>query len=131
MKKNVFLFIAIFGMFVFLSCDTNKEVLKDVPVDQLEKTITLTMSDTLKIEIPTNPTTGFKWYLVNKIKPKTIEELDRKFVENEETMDMVGGGGMDIWRFLPVKKGTTYLHFKYMREDGKTKKENYYKIIVE
>ena len=130
MKKFVIILtITVFGMYLIQSCDAQKEVLKNVPEDKLEKTYTVTETDTLIIKLVSNPTTGFKWYLTNKIKPKVIVEYNREYVKDDRTMDMVGAGGYDIWRFLPNKKGETYLHFIYQREDGKTEKEKFFKII--
>jgi len=130
MKKYIFLSVLVFGMYLFQACDTKKEVVKDVPADKLENTYSVNMTDTLKIELASNPTTGFKWYLANKIKPKVITEFDREFIKDDRTMDMVGAGGYDTWRFLPAKSGETYLHFVYKREDGKTKGEKYFKIVI-
>lgn len=131
MKKCIIILsITVLGIFLIQSCDTQKEVVKNVPEDKLEKTYTISKTDTLSVKLTTNPTTGFKWYLVNKIKPKVIIEFDREFVKNDMTMDAVGAGGFDIWRFLPEKKGETYLHFSYQREDGKINNEKFLKIVV-
>ncbi len=129
-KLFIILSISVLGMYLIQSCDAQKEIVKNVPEDKLEKTYTINETDTLIVKLTTNPTTGFKWYLVNKIKPKVITELDRKFVKNDMTMDAIGAGGFDIWRFLPEKKGETYLHFIYQREDGKTNQEKFLKIVV-
>lgn len=129
-KLIIILLITVFGMYLIQSCDTQKEVLKNVPEDKLEKTYTISETDTLTVKLVTNPSTGFKWYLANKIKPKVITEFDRKFVKNDMTMDAVGAGGYDIWRFLPEKKGETYLHFIYKREEGKINQEKYFKIVI-
>ena len=43
---------------------------------------------------------------------------------------MIGAGGFDIWKFIPVRTGEIFLHFVYVREIGKIKKEKYYKVIV-
>lgn len=122
--------IVFFAMYVFQSCKSQKNVIKDVPADKLNKTFSVSMNDTLKIELKSNPATGFAWSIDNKIKPKVIKEIGHDYVKNDKTMDMVGAGGFDIWKFLPVKHGEVYLHFIYAREDGKIDKEKFYKVVV-
>ena len=131
MKKiPVSVLIVFFAMYLFQSCNSQKTVIKDVPADKLNKTFSVSMNDTLKIELKSNPTTGFVWSIDNKIKPKVIKEFSHNYVKNDKTMDMVGAGGFDIWKFLPLKTGEVYLHFIYAREDGKIDKEKFYKVVV-
>ena len=131
MKKKLTIVLSVFfAMYLFQSCDSQKTILENVPADKLDNTFVISMKDTLKIELKTNPTTGFAWFVDNKIKPKIIKELSREFVKNKKTSEMVGSGGLEIIKYLPVKNGETYLHLVYKREDGKTDKEKYYKVIV-
>ncbi len=123
--------IVFFALYLFQSCDSQKTVIKNVPSDKLNNTYTIGMNDTLTIELKSNPTTGYVWSIDNKIKPKVIQELNHEFVKNNKTTDMIGAGGFDHWKFLPLKTGEVYLHFIYMREDGKIDKEKYYKVAVE
>ena len=131
MNKILFIpLIAFFALFLIQSCDSQKTVLKDVPEDKLDGSYTVSMNDTLTLKLHSNPSTGFKWNLASKIKPVIIKELDKKFIKEEKTMDMIGGGGYDLWTFLPKKEGILFLYLKYEREDGKTKKEKYIQVIV-
>lgn len=129
-KKLISILGFIFALYLFQSCDSQKTVIKNVPADKLNHTFTIGMNDTLKIELKSNPTTGFVWSIDNKIKPKIIKEFSREFIKNNKTMDMVGAGGFDVWKFLSVKTGDVFLHFIYAREDGKIEKEKYYKVVV-
>jgi len=131
MRFSITLLFVFFGLYLFQSCDSQKTVIKNVPSDKLNNTYTIGMNDTLTIELKSNPTTGYVWSIDNKIKPKVIQELNHEFVKNNKTTDMVGAGGFDYWKFLPLKTGEVYLHFIYMREDGKINKEKYYKVAVE
>ena len=131
MRISTTLLIVFFGLYLFQSCDSQKTVIKNVPPDKLNNTFTIGMNDTLTIELKSNPTTGYVWSIDNKIKPKVIQELSHEFVKNNKTMNMVGAGGFDHWKFLPLKTGEVYLHFIYAREDGKIDKEKYYKVAVE
>ena len=131
MRISTTLLIVFFGLYLFQSCDSQKTVIKNVPPDKLNNTYTIGMNDTLTIELKSNPTTGYVWSIDNKIKPKVIQELSHEFVKNNKTMNMVGAGGFDHWKFSPLKTGEVYLHFIYAREDGKIDKEKYYKVAVE
>ncbi len=130
MRMTTTFLIVFFGMYLFQSCDSQKKVIDNVPSEKLNNTFNLGMNDTLKIELKSNPTTGYLWSIDNKIKPKIIQELSHEFVKNNKTMDMVGAGGFDHWHFFPLKTGEVYLHFIYAREDGKIDSEKYYKVVV-
>ena len=131
MKKLTSSFLIVFfAIYIFQSCDSQKTIIDNVPADKLNKTFTISMKDTLKIQLKTNPTTGFLWSLDNKIKPRVIKELSREYVKNNKTMDMIGAGGFDILKFIPVKTGEVFLHFIYAREIGKIDKEKYFKVVV-
>ena len=131
MNKILFIpLIAFLAVFMIQSCDSQKTVLKDVPEDKLDGSYTVSMNDTLTLKLASNPSTGFKWNMASKLKPAIIKELNVEFVKEEKAMDMVGAGGYELWTFLPKKEGILFLHFKYEREDGKTKKEKYIQVVV-
>ncbi len=130
MKITTTIFILFFGLYLFQSCDSQKNVINDVSAEKPEKIFKVNLNDTLKIELKSNPTTGFVWKIDNKIKPKVIKKISKEFVKNDKTMDMVGAGGFDVWKFETIKTGEVYLHYIYAREDGKIDKEKYYKVVV-
>ncbi len=130
MKLSKTLLLIIFGLYLFQSCDSQKNVIDNIAEDKLDETFIISMSDTLKVKLKSNPTTGFTWSINNKIKPKVIKKISKEYVKNKETADMTGAGGFDIWKFIPVKTGEVFLHFIYSRENGKTDTEKYYKVVV-
>jgi inhibitor of cysteine peptidase len=129
-KMFIKLTLGIIAILLIQSCDNQKIVLKDVPNDKIEKTYNVKLSETLIIEIAANPSTGFQWILANKIKPKIVTEIGKEFVKDDRTMDLVGAGGNEVWRFSTEKPGETILYFVYQRDDGKIEKEKYFKIVV-
>lgn len=130
-KFFITLIIAIFTVLILQSCDSKKTVLDNVPDEKLNKTYTVILGDTLKIELASNPTTGFKWQLASKIKPRIVKELANEYISgNNETMNIMGAGGTEIWTFKTKKEGTMFMNFKYEREGGKVDKEKYFKIVV-
>jgi len=131
---NKFLFISIISFLSILmvqSCDSQKTVLDNVPEDKLDKTYNVSLGDALKIELFTNPTTGFKWKLASKIKPRIVKEIGNIYVAgNDKTMNIMGAGGIETWTFETKKEGILFMNFKYEREDGKMDKEKFFKIVV-
>lgn len=122
--------IAFLSVLILHSCNSKRTVLDTVPEDKLDKTYTVNIKDTLKITMASNPTTGFKWQLASKIKPRIVKELGNVYIENNESMSIMGAGGTDTWSFISKKEGIIFMNFKYVREDGKIGKEKYFKIIV-
>jgi len=130
---NKFLFISIISVLSILmvqSCDSKKTVLDNVPEDKLDNTYTVNLNETLEIKLVSNPTTGFSWEIASKIKPRIIKEIDKKYVSNDNSSNMVGEGGYEIYTFSPKKEGVLFMNFKYQRKDGKMDKEKFFKIIV-
>jgi predicted secreted protein len=131
MKNIVLLFsLGVFSLFLLQSCKNQKVVVKDVPADKIEKTYNAKIGETLLIEIRSNVTTGYQWYLDNKIKPKVVTFISKEYIQDDVSMDMLGVGGKEVWKFEPKKAGEAFLYFTYKRDDGKIEKEKYFKVIV-
>ncbi len=126
---SVISFFAISILFALQSCDSKKTVLKDVPEDKLDKSYTVKLNEKLVIKLAANPTTGFKWSLESKIKPKIIKEIKKEYIK-DMTMGIIGSGGHEEWTFETKKAGVLFMHFKYLKESGETDKEKYLKITV-
>lgn len=122
--------ITILSIIMLQSCDTKKTALDNVPDNKLDKTITATVGETFEIKMASNPTTGFKWEQVSKIKPRIVKEVDSKYVADDKSMIIVGRGGEQIFSFLAKKEGVLFMQFNYEKEGGKIDKEKYFKIII-
>ena len=117
---------------ILSSCDSSKKVIKSVEADKIAKTYKMKVGEDLKIELTTNPSTGFTWSLASKIKPKIISFDKKEYKEDDRTMGMVGSGGIETWIFKTLKPGKLFLYMKYQRvNDEKVKNEKYFEIIVE
>ena len=124
------LILAIAGM--FYSCDTSKNVITNVSPEKLENTFNVKLGDTLKVELSANPSTGYKWEMRSKIKPKVIKFESQKYTPKNPDTKLIGGGGKDVWTFSTLKKGQVYLYFVSKRsKEEKIHKEKYFKVIVE
>lgn len=127
--------ILIVSILYLSSCDTSKKVIKSVPAEKLTETYTIKATDTLTIKMSSNPSTGYRWYLSSKIKPKVIKYESDNYVANDKNMNIIGGGGTHYWKFSAKKTGEVYIWFEYKRvaedKEDDVSKEKYYKIIVE
>ncbi len=77
---------------------------------------TLAVGQTLRIELPSNATTGYSWTMSGA----RIEVLSPASPFGQEVADphepgMVGVGGKTVWRFTAAQPGTTNLTFAYRR----------------
>jgi len=130
---NKFLSISIlvfFSIFMLQSCDSKKSALDNVPENKLDKTYNVKLNETFEIQLASNPTTGFKWEVASKIKPRIIKEIDNKYVEDDKSMSIVGRGGAQIFTYLAKKEGVLFMQYKYLKESGEMDKEKYFKIVV-
>lgn len=131
LKKSTVAVLFLFVLGVIYSCDTSKKVIKNVDSSKLEETFEVNMGDSLKIKISANPSTGYKWEMRSKIKPKVIKFESKKYTPNNPDKNFIGGGGKDTWTFSTLKKGEVFLYFVSVRsEKEKIDKEKYYKVIV-
>ena len=106
---------------------------KDVPLQvtydeftqqkSLARNIVATARDTLKITLPSNPGTGFRWELAGISDPAVLtQDGDSEYVLPESAA--VGATGREIWTFEPLKRGTSNISLAYSQPwEGGTKKE--------
>ena len=78
------------------------------------ETITLKKGQTHIIELPSNPTTGFSWYLKDKLPVKSIVGIQKTGYEPEKT-GLVGSGGTQFWNIRARRQGTIHVTFEYKR----------------
>eukprot|EP00285_Hemiselmis_virescens_P006909 CAMPEP_0173389216 /NCGR_PEP_ID=MMETSP1356-20130122/11347_1 /TAXON_ID=77927 ORGANISM="Hemiselmis virescens, Strain PCC157" /NCGR_SAMPLE_ID=MMETSP1356 /ASSEMBLY_ACC=CAM_ASM_000847 /LENGTH=159 /DNA_ID=CAMNT_0014346313 /DNA_START=85 /DNA_END=564 /DNA_ORIENTATION=- len=78
-----------------------------------EKTVKMTKGGTLKLEMSSNPTTGYKWVL-NGIEGSSVTKESSAYTAPPAT-GMVGGGGVDVWSFKADKAGSSKVILDYKR----------------
>ena len=71
-----------------------------------------------QIALQANPTTGYKWELVESLDESKVKLARSEYRRNEPAR--VGSGGVEVWTFRAVGAGTTSLSFKYVRPWEKT-----------
>ena len=78
------------------------------------KQIELCAGDTLKIELESNPTTGFMWTLVANSGEGVLQKVDNSF-EADKTVGpaVCGAGGKEVWTFKALAAGETTVSMEY------------------
>lgn len=74
----------------------------------------LNNGQTLMINLPSNPTTGFRWVVV-KAAPSVLQSMGPEVYTNPEDAGMVGSGGKSTWRFKAYQAGQDDLLMQYQR----------------
>lgn len=84
-----------------------------------------------KIEVKSNPTTGYKWALCGDLNQSFLKKVSSIYVADKDPK--VGSGGKEIWTFKAVAKGTTKICLKYARpweKDATPAEVKTYKIVI-
>ncbi len=82
-----------------------------IATDEFDVDIRLNKSFTVKL--PTNPSTGYRWYWEHEEGTRMVDSLRRKYIGDQPARP--GTGGEDCWTFKGIQKGTCTLHFVYKR----------------
>jgi inhibitor of cysteine peptidase len=88
---------------------------------QLTRSLEVNTRDTVKITLPSNPTTGFRWELAGISDPAVLQQVgDSEYVLPDS--QAIGAGGQEIWTFKVQKRGTSTVSLAYSQPwDGGTK----------
>jgi inhibitor of cysteine peptidase len=90
-----------------------------VVIDQStnESTLTLRVGQELELSLESNPTTGYIWQLTD-LEGGVLVQLGE--VEYSSGSELVGGGGVETFRFAAEKPGSATLRLEYLRpwEEG-------------
>ena len=84
---------------------------------------------TFKIDLQSNPTTGYMWQIRNPIDKTRLVIVNKTFAPKSKKL--VGSPGHEVWQFKALKKGTIYIEFAYKRswENEVVKRETYAVVI--
>jgi inhibitor of cysteine peptidase len=74
--------------------------------------ITAQDGNTIKVTVASNPTTGFKWGVVNISSTDIIEQVGGSDYVPPET-SIPGAGGQEVWTFKALKRGTGQISMAY------------------
>lgn len=77
--------------------------------------INLKINDNLEIKLESNPTTGYSWFLSDKVDSTIVSVTDPVFIESKKDKELVGAGGYEIFTIKGVSKGKTSIILNYQR----------------
>ncbi len=86
------------------------------------------VGDKIRVELCSNPTTGFQWYYETSTE-NVLKEEDHDF--EEPIGGVPGAAGKEVWTFEAVKTGTTEVSMEYSQPwEGGLKAEWTYNMTV-
>jgi inhibitor of cysteine peptidase len=77
-----------------------------------DRTVSAAVGDVLTIELPENPTTGFRWQVAS-VDAGVLSLQADEFLQRASTA--VGSGSVRIFRFLTVNPGSTDVRLELKR----------------
>lgn len=111
MKKGltVLLCLSMVGIIVLSGCNISQGIRLRIKNDQILK---LGKGQILGIELESNPTTGYSWFVTSKVSNILKQQGDSQYVESAPRL---GAGGIQLYSFKAINKGKTDLIFEYKR----------------
>ena len=92
--------------------------------------ITLERGKTFRLELRSNPTTGFDWHFAD-LDDTMIEVVQSRF-ERSSTGGQMGAGGVRIWELRALKAGKTRIHLDYYRSwEGVEKAAGHFELAAD
>jgi inhibitor of cysteine peptidase len=84
-----------------------------VIADMRDYRIDLALRQVLEIRLPSTPSTGYRWVLVDPV-PPTVRQVDLRREPGRRT-ELAGAPGTEVWQFEGDSKGLGVLNFEYRR----------------
>jgi len=85
------------------------------------------MGERFEIRVPSNPTTGYKWFL--KYNEVSLHLAREEYVRSSEHL---GAAGHQVFTFMAKEKGETHIFLEYKRSwESLPLKESEYEITIE
>ena len=124
MKKN-YLFLFLITL-ILTSCTTNKHLVI-IDKDNNQEFI-LPKDEVFEISLNSNPTTGYQW-TIEKIDSSYLYQLGESEYSSESTL--MGGGGIETYKFKTLKEGETELLLLYRRSwEDEIPADSFHVIII-
>jgi predicted secreted protein len=73
----------------------------------------LSPGSTLNLMLDSNPTTGYRW--IAAYDDEMLALVGKDYQNNDQSSNLLGEGGRDLWRFKALKAGQTELKMTYAR----------------
>lgn len=98
------------GIFLLVACQTTVKH-EATPSDYIVRN-----GEVFKIELKSNPTTGYHWVMENSAEVNLVDSLSDIYTQDEKSNEnVVGSGGTQTFQFKATRKGIDTLSFIYVR----------------
>ena len=106
---------------------------KTITMDDNGGYVYIKPGDEVKLELETNPTTGYDWSYIMKPNQEVLLETNYEFVPDDTTKMIVGSGGKGVWTYKALKRDTVVIEMGYSRswESVEPLKTFIVKVIIE
>ena len=84
-------------------------------LDSDRRSLSLKIGDTLQVTLPSNPTTGYTWTDDWSCKGILKRRGEKQYQPFKREKHLVGSGGVEIFKYRVIGRGTTTLSFSYVR----------------
>ena len=84
------------------SSSTNDTTIADYNVDENITSLNVTVNETVLVQLPENPTTGYTW---NVTLTSGLELLNDTYIQDKAPEGMVGVGGVHEWLIQAIASG--------------------------
>jgi len=106
---KTFLILSIILLLSLTSCMKSISLTRDTA----NGAVTVRKNAVFKIEMESNPTTGYGWKWTNREEDRIVDTIG--FDYQSGFPGRIGGGGTEIWKFRAMEQGTDTLQFIYCR----------------
>lgn len=72
------------------------------------------LGEQITLELPANPSTGYSWRIVGTM-PSLLRSVAREYEPGQNTGNIVGAGGTEIWTFQAHETGQADMTMEYVR----------------
>jgi inhibitor of cysteine peptidase len=96
------------------------------------KTIPLKSQEEVMVSLPSNPTTGYGWVMVEQSTDAAVSVVSKEFRTSASPAGSVGAGGVEQFRLRLLKAGRFPVTFAYRRSWEKEREpERIFHIVLE
>lgn len=96
------------------------------------KTISLKSQEEVMVSLPSNPTTGYGWAMVEQDTDAAVAVVSKEFRRSASPAGSIGAGGVELFRLRLLKAGSFTVTFVYRRSWEKEREpERVFRIILE
>ena len=73
--------------------------------------LTVRSGENFELVLPSNPSTGYRWMLVEELDANVVELLSQDYIAQQPIMP--GSGGVDVWTMRAVNSGDATIMLGY------------------